>query len=109
MIKIYTEALYLWEQLEDMEISNELRILKILDDIVLDLKEKGEHDIIKKLYEGLVEEKIIPPMESLEKGEIFVGSIEGHLLYRFLVAKRERQRKEEGFDFSENGFKKVNV
>lgn len=87
-----------------MEISNELRILRILDDIVLDLKEKQEYDIIKRLYEGLLEEKIIPPMESLEKGKIFVGSIEGHLLYRFLVAERERQRKEEGFEFSSNGF-----
>lgn len=90
-----------------MEISKELRILRILDDIVLDLKEKQEYNIIKKLYEGLLEEKIIPPMESLEKREIFVGSIEGHLLYRFLVAERERKRKEEGFEFSGKGFEEA--
>lgn len=72
-----------------MEISKELKILKVLDNIVLDLKEKEEYNIIKKLYEGLLEENIIPPIESLEKGETFVGSIEGHLLYRFLVAARQ--------------------
>ena len=77
-----------------MEISKELQILKVLDSIVLDLKEKGEYDIIKKLYEKLLEENIIPPVESIEKGEIFVGSIEGHLLYRFLVAARQRWLKE---------------
>lgn len=77
-----------------MEISKELQILKVLDSIVLDLKEKGEYDIIKKLYEKLLEENIIPPVESIEKGEIFVGSIEGHLLYRFLVAARQSWLKE---------------
>ena len=77
-----------------MEISKELQILKVLDSIVLDLKEKGEYDIIKKLYEKLLEENIIPPVESIEKGEVFVGSIEGHLLYRFLVADRQSWLKE---------------
>lgn len=77
-----------------MEISKELQILKVLDSIVLDLKEKGEYDIIKKLYEKLLEENIIPPVESIEKGEVFVGSIEGHLLYRFLVAARQSWLKE---------------
>lgn len=72
-----------------MEISKELQILKVLESIVLDLKEKGEYDIIKKLYEKLLEENIIPPVESIEKEEVFVGSIEGHLLYRFLVAARQ--------------------
>lgn len=90
-----------------MEISKELRILRILDDIVLDLREKGEYDIVKKLYEGLLGENIIPPMESLEEGEFSVRSIEGHLLYRFLVAERERKRKEEGFEFSGNGFEEA--
>lgn len=87
-----------------MEISKELQILRVLDDIVFDLKEKEEYDIIKKLYDGLLEEGIIPPMESIKKGGVFIGSVEGHLLYRFLVAERERQRKEEGFEFSGNGF-----
>ena len=87
-----------------MEISKELKILRILDDIVLDLREKGEHDIIKKLYEGLLEEKIISPMEDIKNRKIPINTIEGHLLYRFLVAERERQRKEEGFEFSGNGF-----
>ncbi|MBQ8627591.1 MAG: hypothetical protein IJ419_15730 [Agathobacter sp.] len=77
-----------------MEISKELQILKVLDSIVLDLKEKGEYDIIKKLYEKLLEENIIPPVESIEKEEVFVGSIEGHLLYRFLVAARQSWLKE---------------
>ena len=77
-----------------MEISKELRLLKVLDSVVFDLKEKGEYDIIKKLYEGLLEENIIPPMESIEKGEIFVGSIEGHLLYRFLNAARQSWLRE---------------
>lgn len=77
-----------------MEISKELQILKVLESIVLDLKEKGEYDIIKKLYEKLLEENIIPPVESIEKGEVFVGSIEGHLLYRFLVAARQSWLKE---------------
>ena len=77
-----------------MGISKELQILRILDGIVFDLKEKEEYDIIKKLYEGLLEKGIIPPMESLEKGEVFVGSIEGHLLYRFLLAARKSWLKE---------------
>lgn len=77
-----------------MEISKELKILKVLDNIVLDLKEKGEYTIIKKLYEGLLEENIIPPIESLEKGDVFVGSVEGHLLYRFLVAARQSWLKD---------------
>lgn len=77
-----------------MEISKELQILKVLDSIVLDLKEKGEYDIIKKLYEKLLEENIIPPVESIEKGEVFLGSIEGHLFYRFLVAARQSWLKE---------------
>lgn len=90
-----------------MEISKELRMFKILDDIVLDLKEKGEYDIIKKLYEGLLGEKIISPMEDITSRKISINTIEGHLLYRFLVAERERQRKEEGFEFSGNGFEEA--
>lgn len=77
-----------------MKISKELRILRVLDGIVLDLKEKEEYDIIKKLYDGLLEEGIIPPMESIEKGGVFIGSIEGHLLYRFLLAARKSWIKE---------------
>ena len=53
-----------------MGINKDLRILKILDDIVLDLREKGEHDIIKKLYEGLLEEEIISPMEDIKNRKI---------------------------------------
>lgn len=87
-----------------MGINKDLQILKILDGIILDLREKGEYDIIKKLYEGLLEEKIISPMEDIKNRKISINTIEGHLLYRFLVAERERQRKEEGFEFSGNGF-----
>lgn len=91
-----------------MGISKELQILRVLDGIVLDLKEKEDYDIIKKLYEGLLEKGIIPPMESLEKGEVFVGSIEGHLLYRFLLADRKSKMKEQyaNPDTTENPFEK---
>lgn len=75
--------------------SKRLKILRVLDGIVLDLKEKEEYDIIKKLYEGLLEEGIISPMEDIEKGEVFVGCIEGHLLYRFLLADRKSKMKEQ--------------
>lgn len=89
-----------------MEISKELRILRVLDGIVLDLKEKEEYDIIKKLYDGLLEEGIIPPMESIEKGGVFIGSIEGHLLYRIYLADRKSKMKEQCVnpDTTENPF-----
>lgn len=91
-----------------MGISKELQILRVLDGIVFDLKEKEEYDIIKKLYEGLLEKGIIQPMESLEKGEVFVGSIEGHLLYRFLLAARKSKMREQCVnpDTTENPFEK---
>lgn len=74
--------------------SKELQILRVLDDIVLDLKEKEDYDIIKKLYEGLLEEGIIQPMEDIENRKIPINSIEGHLLYRFLLAARKSWLKE---------------
>lgn len=77
-----------------MEISKELRILGVLDDIVFDLKEKEEYDIIKKLYEGLLEEGIIPPIEDIENRKMPINSTEGHLLYRIYLAARKSWIKE---------------
>lgn len=91
-----------------MEISKELKILRVLDDIVLDLKEKEEYDIIKKLYEGLLEEGIIQPMEDIKNRKIPINSIEGHLLYRFLLADRKSKMREQCVnpDTTENPFEK---